>query len=353
MRKMGFIAAAICVVCLIKPFKGREISLGMAQQSQRLTLPEAIDAARSNSKAGSSFTVLREIVADADKRRIGDEALKEAQAHHIQLYRDGILTDVLKSGGFLLAETKSRTNTLIAVHLVSLGSDGVPRDALYWSDGVVRLADAQELAKDTTEFVEKLYSTPSSVASSLESRFYASRFPEFDQSDDYTLFAIPRSLLKVGADQNEYQEAAALYGGYLFWSARYAVCMPAFAANPALAENAAEDKRSMLKAQFLRNNHMDPDFHFELEDIRNKEQLRQRIDVLRRLDGFLEEALKNDANPALVRANMSVVVIPLGVGADTVGRQVLYVSGTGSPSVIYWQRLPTGGFAVYGISEAG
>jgi hypothetical protein len=353
MKKIGFIAAAICVACLIKPFKGREISLGMAQHSQRLTPQEAIDAARRNSKAGSSFTVLREVVANAYTRRVGDQALTEAQARHIQLYRDGILTDVLRSGGFLLAETESRTNTLIAVHLVSLGSDGVPKDALYWSDGVVRLADAQELAKDTTEFVEKLYSTPSPEASSLESRFYASRFPEYDQSEDYSPFAIPRSLLKVGADPNEYREAAALYGGFLFWSARYAVSMPAFAANPDVAENAAEDKRSMLKADFLRNNHMDSDFHFDLENIRNKEQLRQRIDVLRKLDGFLEEALKNDANPALVRANISVVVIPLGVGADRVGRQVLYGCSTGSLFLIYWQRLPTGGFAVYGISEAG
>jgi hypothetical protein len=129
--------------------------------------------------------------------------------------------------------------------------------------------------------------------------------------------------------------------------------MPAFAANPEVAENAAEDKRSMLKAEFLRNNHMDPDFDFDLENIRNKEQLRQRIDALRRLDRFLEEALKNEASPALVRANISVVVIPLGVGADTQGRQVLYGCGTGSLFLIYWQRLPTGGFAVYGISQGG
>jgi len=325
----------------------------MTQDSHRLTPQEAIAAARLNAKLGSSFTVVREIVANADTRRIGDEALKKAQTDHIKLYKNGILADVLRNGGFLLAETDPRTNNVLALHLISLGPTGVPNGTPYWSDGVVKLADAQELAKDTAEFAEELYSTPSSKDLSLESRFYGGSFPKYGQSEDYSLFAIPHSLLELGVGQNEYREAAALYGGYVFWAARYAVSMPAFAANPAVAENAAEDKRRILKEEFLRNNHIDPDFHFDPENIRSKDQFREWIDLLRKLDAFLEEALKNETNPALVKANISVATIPLGVSADAYGRQVLYGSGMGSLFVIYWQRLASGGFAVYGISQAG
>jgi hypothetical protein len=353
MRKVSVIAAVVCAVCLVIPFKGGGISFGMAQNGQPLTPQESIAAARRNAKPGSSLKVVREFVANSDTRRIGDQALEEARARGIKLYKNGVLADVLRLGGFLLAETEPRTNNVIALHLVSQGPDDVLTDAFYSSDGVVKLADAQELFKDTTKFSEQLYSTPSSEALSLEDRFYGASFPEYEQSEDYSLFAIPRTLEKVGAGQNEYREAAALYGGYLFWSARYAVSMPAFAANPAVAENAAEDKRDTLKAEFLRSNHMDPHFDFDPENIRSKEQLRERIDALRRLDKFMEEALRNEADPALVKANLSVAAVPLGVSADTDGHQVLYGSGMGSLFVIYWQRLPTGGFAVYGISVTG
>lgn len=350
---MGFIAAAICVVCLIRPFKGREISLGMAQDRQRLTPQAAIDAARPNSKAGSSFTVLREILANADTRRIGDQAIEQARTQQIELYKNGILADLLRSGGFLLAETELATNNVIALHLLSLGPDGVPKDAFWGCHGVVKLADAEELVKDTTEFTEEIYSTPPSEASSLENRFYGGNFPECGQSEECTLFAVPHSLLKIGADKNEYREAVALYGGLNLLGFQHAVSMPAFAANPLEATRAAAERFETLKAEFLRNNHMDPDVDFDLENIRSKEQLRERIDVLRRLEKFLGNALRSGAEPALVKANISVAAISSGVGAYARDGQVLYGTDAATVIVIYWQRLPTGGFAVHLISEAG
>ena len=353
MRKIDFIAAAFCLVCLIRPFKGREFSPGMAQDSPRLTPEEAIDAARRNSKAGSSLTILKEIVANPDTRHIGDQALEQAKAHQIELYRNGMLADLLKSGGFLLAETEPRTNNVVALHLLSLGPDGVPKDSFDPCRGAIKLADAEELVKETTEFVEQLYSTPSTQTLSLEGRFYGGSFPECGPSDECTLFAVPRSLLKLGVGQSEYREAVALYGAVDLSGFQYALSLPSFAANPLVATRAAAEKWDALKAEFLRNNQMDPDFHFDLEDIRSKEQLRKRIDVLRRLDKFLEEALKNKVDPDLVKANISVATIPLGVDGNTGNGQVLYSSSMATLTVIYWRRLPSGGFAVHLISEAG
>jgi hypothetical protein len=328
-----------------------------------MTAQEAIAVARRNprtKKLGGTFSVLREIVANADTRRVGDQALAQARANHIKLYKNGILADVLRSGGFLLIQIFPPTNKtnnvnplpfVSVLHLVSLGRDGAPKD-VFWGPGI-NLANTQELVKDTTEFTEELYSTRPSEAMSLESRFYGGRFPEGDLSQD-TLFAIPHSLLKLGADPNEVREVAALYGGLQLSGFQYAVSMPAFAANPIVATQAAEEKWEALKGEFLRNNHMDPHFHFDPENIRSKKQLRERVDVLRRLDKFMEEALKNEANSALAEANISVATIPLGVGTYTQedGR-VFYGSSTANLLVIYWQRLPAGGFAVSLIGEAG
>lgn len=349
MRKIGFVAAAFCAAFLILPFKGGGISLDVAQQSQGLTSQAAIEAARRNSTPGSSFAILREIVADASTRRVGDQSLEQARAHKIDLYGNRSLPDLLRSGGFLVGEYDPKTTNAVALHLVSLGPDGAPNDAFHPFDSVVKLADAEELVKDTSELAKQLYSTPSPEAVSLESRFYGGSFPECGEAEECTLFAIPRSLLNLGADQDEVREVAALSGGLAIWQFRYAVSMPAFAASPLVAIQASEGPLE----EFLRNNHMDPDFDFDPEKIRSKEELRERIDLLRRLDKFLEESLRKKADPVLIKANISVAIIPFDVGTDTWNGQVVYGSDTASGFVIGWQRLPTGGFAVRLISAAG
>lgn len=361
MRKTGVIAAVICAVCVIIPLKGRGISLGMSRRGPRLTAQQGISEARRNArKPGSSFAVLREIVANAETRRIGDQALEQARTHHIKLFKDGILVDFLRSGGFLVAETEPRTNDVIALHLVSLGPEGVPKDAVYPCYPAVKLVDTEGLVKATAEFTGELYSTRPSEATSLESKFYGGRFPRYGGPEakdykDYSLFAVPRSLLKLKADPNEVREVAALYGWLQLSGFQYAVSMPAFAASPWVATQAAGEKWEALKAEFLRNNRMNPDLDLDPGKIASKEQLREQIDLLRRLDRFMEGALTKEANPTLVKANISVATLPLGVSfADYgPGGQMLYASGTASWLVIYWQRLPMGGFAVNVISEAG
>jgi hypothetical protein len=320
--------------------------LAMPEDGPRSTAEWAIAAARRNAKPGSSFTVLREIVANADTRRIGDQALEQAQAHKIELYENGLLTNILKTGGFLLAETDPRMNSVIALHLVSLESGGAPKDFRLECPGVLKLADAEELVKDTTEFVELLYSTPSTEDSFLAKRFYGGSFPESDLS----MFAIPNSLLKLGANPSEVQEAAALYGGYLFWGWRYALSMPAFAASPVQALSAAGYKQEGLTAEFLRSNHMDPNFHVGLDNVQSERQLQERIELLKRLDKFLEEALKNEGDPTVVRANLHLVTIPLGLEGNLDRDEGHYGSSTPSVLVFFWNRLATGGFAVKAIT---
>ena len=158
---------------------------------QQFGSQEAVAAARSNAKPGSSVTVLWEVVANADTRRIAYQALEQAQAHKIEFYENGILVNILRSGGYLLAETNRRTNNMVAMHLVLMEAGGAVKDVQQECHGVVKLADAEELVKDTAELVKQMYSTPSTEESALASRFYGGNFPESDQHPDCVL----RSLI--------------------------------------------------------------------------------------------------------------------------------------------------------------
>lgn len=351
MKKMDVSVAIVGLACLIMLFMHGGCLLAMADDGPRLTEEQAIAAARRNAKPGSSFTVLREIVANADTRRIGDQAIEQAQAHKIEFYENGLLTNILRSGGFLLAETDPRTNYVIALHIVLLEPGGAVKDIRPECHGIVKLVDAKELVKDTTELVEQLYSTPSSEDSPLAARFDGGSFPSAGQFPG-TLFAIPNSLQKIGANQNEVREAAALFGGYIFWEFRYALSMPAYAASPVAALNAAEGKRDALKAEFLRNNRLDPHFDLDLENIRNRDQLHERIELLTRLDKFLEDTLRNEGDATVLSANLSIAMMPLGVDVDLSQDGGQYSSSTPSMLVFLWDRLATGGFAVKMISAA-
>jgi hypothetical protein len=323
--------------------------LAIAEEDPHLTAEQAITAARRHAQPGTSFMVLREITANADTRRIGDQALAQAKADKIELYENGLLINILRSGGFLLAETDPQTNNMVATHLVLMEAGGAVKDVQSESQGVVKQADAEELVKDTAELVKQLYSTPSTEESSLAGEFYGGNFPDGDQFPD-SLLAIPNSLRKTGANPNEVRGAAALFWGYLFWPLRSALSMPVFAASPASAENAAEKERDTLKAEFLQSNKLDPNINpIDFDNIQNERQLQERIELLTRLDRFLEDSLRKKADPAVVRQNLSILMMPLRVDVY-LNQEGEYVSTSPPKSLFLWHRLATGGFAVKEIS---
>jgi hypothetical protein len=349
MKKMDAGVAIICLACLIMLFTSGESSLAMAEEGPHLTAEQAITAARHNAKPGSSFTVLWKIIANADTRRIGDQALEQAQAHKIELYENGILVNILRSGAYLLAETDPRTNNVVAMHLVLMEAGGAVKDVQSECHGVVELGDAGKLVKGTAELVEQLYSTSSTEESSIASRFYGGNFPDGDELPD-SLFSIPDFLRKPGATTNEVQEAAAVFWGYLFWPSRSALSMPAFATNPAVAGDTAEKKRDTLTVEFLKINNMDPNTNLiDFDKLQSEKQLQERIELLKRLNRFLEDSLRKEADPAVVRSNLSILTIPLRVDVD-LNQEGLYESASPPNSLFSWHRLATGGFAVKEIT---
>ena len=105
MKKVGASVAIICFACLIILLMSGWNSLAMADEFPHLKTEQAISAARRNAKPGSSLTILWEIVANADTRRIGGQALEQAQAHKMEFYENGILVNI-----FAVRRLPSRRN---------------------------------------------------------------------------------------------------------------------------------------------------------------------------------------------------------------------------------------------------
>ena len=108
--------------------------------------------------------------------------------HKIELFENGMLLNILRSGGYLLAEIDPRTNNILAMHLVLEEGNGAVKDVKSKCHGVVRLADAGELVKDTAELVKQMYSTPSTEVSSLANRFYGGNFPRRRQIPEFFVY---------------------------------------------------------------------------------------------------------------------------------------------------------------------
>ncbi len=349
MRKLDASASIVTFACLIMLFMSGGNSLATAEEFPHLTAEQALAAARRNAQPGSSFTILLKIIANADTRRIGAQALEQAQAHRIERYENGRLVDILRSGGYLLAEVDPRTNNIVAMHLVSVEAGGSVKDVESKCHGIVKRADAEVLLRNTVELVKQLYSTPSTNELSLASKFYGGNFLDADTLPD-SLFTIPAFLRNRGAKANEVQEAAALFWGYLFWPSRSALSMPAFSANPAAAVDAAEKERETLKAEFLQSNNMDPNINpVDFDNIQSEKQLQERIELLTRLDRFLEDCLRKKADLTVVGANLSVLTVPLSVDVD-LNQAGQYVSSSPPKSLFLWHRVATGGFAVKEIT---
>jgi hypothetical protein len=347
-KRMGASVGMIRFACFIMLFMSGGSSLAMAENPP-VTAEQAIAAARHNAKPGSSVTILQKIIANADTQRIGDQAVEQAHAHKIEIYENGLLINILRSGGYLLAEIDPRTNNMVATHLVLMEAGGAVKDERRECHGVVKRADAAELVKDTAELVKRLYSTPSTDESSLASRFYDGNFPKGNEQPD-SLFTIPDFLRKTSASPDEVRETAALFWGYAFWPARYALSMPAYAASPAAAENAAQTQRDAFQAQFFQRNNIDPNINpIDFDNIQGATQLRERIELLTRLNRFLEDSFRRVADPVVVEANISILTMPVSIDVD-LNQADQYVSSSPPKSLFLWHRIATGGFAVKEIT---
>jgi len=270
------------------------------------TLHEAIAAIQSKEPhSGSSFRLIQELHSSATWR---EDATGE-----------GILLDLMRSGGFIILEVNDESDHAISLHLVSRTAKG---DTLVESnsvEGEVSATLAQELIRETADLVDVLLSTPID-ASALERKFDGSRFPESqdpDQDGAENLFAVPGAIRNVVANQGEIRELAVLLGTIDTWPIRYAISTRTFPADTPRAIEAGVRELVSLSRQFTHGKKESLDVLHLLQDlksVRSEEQFRNRVSALGLLDNFLEQKLVSPDASMTSSVNRSIATIPWKIG---------------------------------------
>ena len=310
-------------------------SSGSVSKPKR-TFDEAITAIQSKEPhSGSSFRLIRELHSSATWR---EDATGK-----------GILFGLMRSGGFVILEVDNKGDHAISLHLVSQTVSGNPLVESNPVEGEISASLAQELITESADLIDVLLSTRID-ASSLESKFDGSHFPEShdpDEDEAENLFAVPAAIENVGAEDGEIRELAALLGSIDTWPIRYAISTRIFPADAPRAIEAGVREFVSLSRQFTHGKKESLDVLHLLQDlksVRSAEQLRNRVSTLGPLDTFLEQKLVTPDASMTSAANRSIATIPLSIGfyGSTDG---LYGVMTSSGIIVGW-KVSSGGALV-------
>jgi hypothetical protein len=328
-------------------------------QQGDLSRGQALAALRSkSSKPNSSFQIVREFTSTNEMQDFAQRAAEEASSRHVGVSEDGIFLALLRTGGFLILETDPATGSAISLNLISSGTDG---DAIIESkqvEGDVSAVVAKELIENTADFVDALLDTPLSRVRGLESRFYGGRFPQYGSSEEQSLFAVPSTIRDLEVADSQAGELAALQGACNFWPIRYALSMPVYAASPDNAFRLALKKYESLISEFAQKNNKGPNLIYDLADletVRTREQLRERISWFRRLDNFLEEAFQAEYVSSTFSVNKTISTVAIQMGTITTGKELTFavMTSAGPGVIVGWKQLPDGTFAVTELGLGG
>jgi len=333
-------------------------SPSMNTQSETLTLDRAIAAIRSKSpRPRSTFHLLRELRSSAETRELAQRSLREASAHHVGLYNDGLFVNVLRSGGFLILEVDPDTDSAIWIHLVSGGADGRAVVDSHEVQGHIKSSAATDLISKNADFVDVLLADSREPVSTLESRFSGGHFPNYKEPSEEGFFGVPLGVTKLKANEADVQELAVLSGDFHLWPIRYALSLSIYPASPTNALTVARHKHQTLLQEFLRKNGKSPEFIYDLEDlesIQSVEQLRERISWFRRINDSLEEAMRteNRSPDPDVNRSISTIGLQLGAIATGAGKENSFLVVTSPGLVVAWLRPDDGPWCVTRISLA-
>lgn len=357
MRRRTFLVMLSHSLMPLALFQQEHSSVG--QKQGNLTPDQAFAALRSkSSKADSSFQIVREFTSSSEMHDFAKRSVEEASSRHVSVSEDGILLALLKTGGFLILEIYPATGNAISLNLISSGTDGHAIIESHQVEGNISAVLATELIDNTADFVDMLSGTRLSGVSTLEGKFNGGRFPQYSNSGDQSLFAIPRAIREIKVDESEKRELTALFGAFNFWPIRYALSMPNYAANPYGAFRLALKKREELIAEFAQKTNKGSNFIYDLEDletVRTREQLRERVSWFRQLDNFLEETFQAEYVSATFDINKSISTVAIEIGTVTTGKEYTFavMTSAGPGVIVGWKQLPNGAFAVTQVGLGG
>jgi hypothetical protein len=304
------------------------------------------------------FALVRKVDAAPGGAQAAADALQEAQTRHLDLYRDGILVDLMRSGGFLVLEYDLRTNTALRLDIVSVDGTGVP--AVQSSELLESTSqtEALQLLDRAAIVSDPFFGRPGTAENFREVArdFGESATRSFGSPEGPMCQVAPDALLAL-AKPEELSDLTSLACDIYLWPLRHSLAYPVYAANPHSAFMMAGAQLNKLIAQFPLAHGNEANFvnqQLDLSTIRTRDDLAARIETLRTLDIFLSQHSAVDYTAPTFVANAFISHIPLEFGTDhdvdgIPGRSYGVMSAPGL--MTHWSRTQSGTFALRIIAE--
>lgn len=345
--------------CLFLRLLPARAQLPSGAATQELTEEQAQSLLRTKvaGSAGVEFVTLRKFETTANTRSVAQECLDEAKLKHIKMYGEGVLVNLLRTGGFVVLEFDFKTQLATHVHLVTLDETGTAAIHSEIVEGQLSKSEALALSRLSQSFSSAVLPPLSPRLNEAWREFGGVAPPPYaGHNDQDGYFAIPARLTKFTTQPDELMEISALHAALELWAIGYAPSLLLFAASPSEALKMAHHEQFRLITKFLEQKKKKPNFVYALLDLNSidtHDKLRERIEWLRELNAFLNQHSSSAALAKFRGANISIAMIPLfmGVTEQQADRVIAVMCASGMISA--WTETKTGEIVLMDVSEGG
>ena len=305
------------------------------------------------------LTLIRRVEAAPGGPQVAQQALQEAQSRHFAAFDDGILVDFLRSGGFIVLESDSKTGSALQLHLVSQDASGASAMQSFNLQASMTKAEALQLLERAGALSDSFFGPPGTMENfvRITSRFGDGRTPSFGGLDGPMCEAPSKSLLELATQPGELSELTSLACAVYLWPLRHSLALPFYAASPAEAVYAAGAELNKLVEGYppARGNEANyVNGLLDMHSMKTREELAARIQSLRSLAAFLDQHSPLDFDSPTWKANALITQIPLasGSGQDEEGVPGRAFSVLTAPGLLtIWSEPRAGLFVLRVIGE--
>jgi hypothetical protein len=314
-----------------------------------MTEERAFSLLRSSGASASDlgFVTVRRLEPTQSTRQTAEESLKEARSRHLEPYWDGVLTDMMREGGFVILEVDQRFDTAKRLYLVTLDEAGKPLVQSGHIEGDISRSDALALLSKSQELSDAFFASPGPSLKELLRRFGGGRLPDVEPFPDAEKYSVLPERVFEFATPDELQDLSVLATAVLLWPVRQAPALPIYAANPEAAVKMAQEEQLKLFKEFSprKGNRFDFIHLLDFDSIATYSELAARLQRLRELNSFLDQHCPFRSDSATYQNNVGISTIPveLGVEQDS-GR--LYGVVAISDLLSGWIRTESGEFTL-------
>lgn len=346
----------LCCLFLLPPARV-QLPGGAATQELTEEQAESLLRAKVAGPPGVEFVTLRKFDGTANTRSVAQKCLDAVKSQHFEMYGDGVLANLLRTGGFVVLEFDAKTQLATHVHLVTLDETGSATIHSEIVDGQLSKSEALALSRVSESFSSAVLLPLSPRLNEAWRAFGGVAPPTYTGHNDQDgYFAIPARLTEFTTQPDELMEISTLHAALGLWAIRYAPSLAIFAGSPFEALKRAHDEQFRLMKKFLEQKKEKPDFIYallDLDSIDTHDKLRQRIQWLRELNTFLNQHSSSHASAEIREANISIATIPLFMGVMRQEPDRVFAVMGASGMISEWTKTETGEFIPIDVSEGG